>query len=336
MDLSTTYMGLKLAHPVVPSASPLSTNLDSIKRLEDAGAPAVVMYSLFEEQIEREMQLLHFYHEHSADSHAEATSYFPVAKQYGVEADQYVGLIRKAKAATAIPIIGSLNGVTPGGWVEYARAIQDAGADAIEVNVYFLPTDPQMAGPQVEQRYVEILREVKKNVHVPVAMKLSPYFSAPAHMAGQLAHAGANALVLFNRFYQPDIDLESLEVAHRLVLSSSDELRLPLRWVSILHGRLDCDFAVTGGVHTHEDVLKSLLAGARVAFMASALLMHGPAHIGVTVAALKEWLEAHEYESVSQMVGSMSQQRVRNPDAYVRANYMRMLDSWGRAPRMHE
>jgi dihydroorotate dehydrogenase (fumarate) len=335
MDLSTTYMGLKLAHPIVPSASPLSTSLDGIKRLEDAGAPALVMYSLFEEQIERELQLLHYYQDHSADSHSEATSYFPTAKQYGVEADQYADLIRKAKAATRIPIIGSLNGVTLGGWVDYATAIQDAGADALEVNVYFLPTDPEMAGPQVEQRYIDILREVKKHVRIPVAMKLSPFFSAPAHTARQLAHAGADALVMFNRFYQPDIDLESLEVSHKLVLSTSDELRLPLRWVSILHGRVDCDFAVTGGVHTHEDVLKSLLAGARVAFMASALLHHGPKHIGATVAALQEWLEAHEYESVNQMVGSMSQQRVRNPDAYVRANYMRMLDSWAPVPHMH-
>ncbi|MCX6017565.1 MAG: dihydroorotate dehydrogenase-like protein [Chloroflexi bacterium] len=328
MDLTTTYLGLKLAHPIVPSASPLSTSLDGIKRLEDGGAPAVVMYSLFEEQIERDLQLLHYHQDVHEDSHFEALSYFPTTTQYGVEADQYVGLLEQAVKATNIPIIGSLNGVTTGGWVKYARAMQDAGAAAIEVNVYYLPTDPHMTGAQVEQRYLEILAEVKRVVTVPVAMKLNPFFSAPMNMAQRLAVAGAAGLVLFNRFYQPDIDLDLLEVSHRLRLSTSDELRMPLRWVSIMHGRVPCDLAVTGGVHTHEDVLKALLAGANVAFMASALLHHGPGHIANTAAALREWLEEHEYDSVAQMIGSMSQRNVRNPDAYVRANYMRMLDSW--------
>jgi dihydroorotate dehydrogenase (fumarate) len=329
MDLTTTYLGLKLAHPIVPSASPLSTSLDGIKRLEDAGAPAIVMYSLFEEQIERELQLLHLHQDMHEDSHAEALSYFPTTAQYGVEADQYVGLVEKAVRVTNIPIIGSLNGVTTGGWMKYARAMQDAGASAIEVNVYYLPTNPDLTGAEVEQRYLDVLAQVKRAVRVPVAMKLSPFFSAPMHMARQLAATGADGLVLFNRFYQPDIDVEQLEVSHRLHLSASDELRLPLRWISLMHGHVPCDLAVTGGVHTYEDVLKGLLAGACVTFMASALLHHGPEHIAQTVSELREWLEEHEYESVAQMVGSMSQRHVRNPDAYVRANYMRMLDSWG-------
>ncbi len=332
MNLSTTYMGLRLTHPIVPSASPLSTSLDGIKRLEDGGAPAIVMYSLFEEQIEHESLLYSHYVDHSAESHHEAVSYFPMARQYGVEGDQYLGLIQKAKAATKIPIIASLNGVTAGGWVRYAREMEQAGADAIEVNVYFLPTQLDMSGADVEQRYLDILRDVKRAVHVPVAMKLGPFFSAPAHMAHNLAMAGANALVLFNRFFQPDIDLESLEVSHQLHLSSSEDLRLPLRWVSILHGRVQTDLAVTGGVHTHEDALKALMVGARVAFMTSALLLHGPGHIRATAEALADWLSAREYESVEQLIGSMSQARVQNPDAYVRANYMRMLDGWGRNP----
>lgn len=330
MDLTTNYLGLKLAHPIVPSASPLSTSLDGIRRLEDAGAPAIVMYSLFEEQIERDLQLLHLHQDVHDDSHAEALSYFPTTMQYGVEADQYVGLLEKAVRATDIPIIGSLNGVTTGGWIKYARAMQDVGASAVEVNVYYLPTDPDLTGAAVEQRYLDVLAEVKRAVRIPVAMKLNPFFSAPMHMARQLAATGADGLVLFNRFYQPDIDIEHLEVSHRLHLSSSDELRMPLRWISLMHGRVPCDLAVTGGVHTHEDALKALMVGARVTFMASALLHHGPVHITQTVNALREWLEEREYESIAQLIGSMSQQHVRNPDAYVRANYMRMLDSWGR------
>jgi dihydroorotate dehydrogenase (fumarate) len=330
MDLTTNYLGLKLAHPIVPSASPLSTSLDGIRRLEDAGAPAIVMYSLFEEQIERDLHLLHLHQDVHDDSHAEALSYFPTTMQYGVEADQYIGLLEKAVRATDIPIIGSLNGVTTGGWTKYARAMQDVGASAVEVNVYYLPTDPDLTGAAVEQRYLDVLAEVKRAVRIPVAMKLNPFFSAPMHMARQLAATGADGLVLFNRFYQPDIDIEHLEVSHRLHLSSSDELRMPLRWISLMHGRVPCDLAVTGGVHTHEDALKALMVGARVAFMASALLHHGPVHITQTVNALREWLEEREYESVAQLIGSMSQQHVRNPDAYVRANYMRMLDSWGR------
>ncbi len=328
MDLSTTYLGLSLKHPIVPSASPLSRTLDSIKQLEDAGAPAIVMYSLFEEQIEQELHLFDHYRTHGTESYAESLSYFPDIKYYNVEPEQYVNLIRQAKESTGIPIIGSLNGTTTGGWAQYARAIEQAGADGLEINLYFIPTSLSMTGAKVEQRYVDILRDVKNTVRIPVAMKLSPFFSAPAEMARRLAEAGADALVLFNRFYQPDLDLESLEVVPHLVLSDSDELRLPLRWVAILFGRLKADLAITSGVHTAQDVLKGLMAGANVTMMTSALLKHGPQHLQHVVNDMTQWLEQHEYESVKQMIGSMSQKNVAMPEAFVRANYMKVLDSW--------
>lgn len=335
MDLTTTYMGLKLKHPIVPSASPLSNSLDKIKLLEEAGASAVVMYSLFEEQIEHEANLLGHYMQQGAHSYSEAMTYFPDIDTYNVGPDEYVDLIRRAKESVDIPIIGSLNGVSAGGWLEYARHIEQAGADGLEINMYYTPTDCDMRSDQVEQRYIDILCDVKRAVKIPVAMKMSPFFSAPAYVAKRLATSGADALALFNRFYQPDFDLDSLNVTPHLVLSSFYEIRLPLRWIAILYGRINTDFALTTGVHTHREVLKGLMAGANVTMMASALMLNGADHIGVVLQNMRDWMEAHEYESVAQMRGSMSQLHVADPDAFERANYMKVLDSW-HAPVLRE
>jgi dihydroorotate dehydrogenase (fumarate) len=328
MDLSTTYLGLNLFHPVVPSASPLSQSLDGIRRLEDAGAPAIVMYSLFEEQIEGESHLLDHYLTYGAESFAEALSYFPEMDSYNVGPDAYLRLIRNAKSAVDIPIIGSLNGVSVGGWVEYARYIQEAGADALELNLYHIATDPWMTGAEVEAIYLDVVRAVKAEVSIPVAVKVGPYFSSFANMAKRLVEAGAAGLVVFNRFYQPDIDLETLAVTPNLILSNRSELRLPLRWVAILHGRVPVDFAITSGVHTAEDVLKGMMVGAKVTMVASELLRHGVGRLSEIVQAMRHWLEEHEYESVMQMQGSMSQQNVADPAAFERANYMKVLQSW--------
>ncbi len=328
MDLTTTYMGMSLKNPLVPSSSPLSHKVDNIRRMEDAGAAAVVMHSLFEEQITLESLQLDHYLSYGTDSYAEALTYFPDLESYNVGPEEYLDLIRQTKEAVGIPIIGSLNGVSTGGWVEYARRIQEAGADALELNVYYIPTSIELTGTEVEQLYLDILRDVKTSVSIPVAMKLSPYFSATANMAHRLATAGADALVLFNRFYQPDLDLEELEVAPRLVLSKSREMRLPLRWVAILYGRVPADLAITGGVHNHVDVLKGLMAGAQVTMMASALLQKGVKRISKVLKNMADWMEEHEYESVAQMQGSMSQQHVTEPAAFERANYMKILQSW--------
>jgi len=328
MDLTTTYMGMALKNPIVPSSSPLSENLDNIRRMEDAGAAAVVMYSLFEEQIDLESHRLDHYLSYGVESFAEALSYFPDMGSYKVGPDEYLDRIRRAKEAMAIPIIGSLNGVSTGGWIEYARKIEEAGADALELNVYYIPTDLDVTGAEVEQRYLDVLRDVKKVVSIPVAMKLSPYFSATANMASRLAQAGADALVFFNRFYQPDLDLENLEVVPRLVLSNSYEMRLPLRWVAILYGRVPVDLAITSGVHTVEDVLKGLMSGAKVTMMASELLQNGIQRIGQVLDGMVQWMEEYEYQSVIQMQGSMSQQSVAEPAAFERANYMKVLGSW--------
>ncbi|HWO00166.1 MAG TPA: dihydroorotate dehydrogenase-like protein [Blastocatellia bacterium] len=330
MDLSTEYIGLKLKNPIVPSSSPLSHTVDSIKRLEDAGASAVVMYSLFEEQINSESYYLDYYLGQGIDSFSESLSYFPEMAGYNIGPDDYVDLIRKAKQAVDIPIIGSLNGISSGGWIDYACLIEEAGADALELNVYYIPTTIDLTGSEVENIYVEILRDVKRVVQIPVAMKLSPFFSSTAHMANRLAQAGANALVMFNRFYQPDFDLENLEVAPNLVLSGSDELRLSLRWVAILYGQIDADLAITSGIHTCPDVLKALMAGARVAMMASELLQNGVQRIGEILREMLNWMEEREYSSVEQMIGSMSQRRVVEPAAFVRANYMKTLASYRR------
>ena len=328
MDLTTTYMGMTLKNPIVPSASPLSENLDNIRRMEDAGAAAVVMYSLFEEQITLESHQLDHYLSYGVESFAEALSYFPDMGVYKVGPDEYLDRISRAKEAVDIPIIGSLNGVSTGGWIDYARRIEQAGADALELNVYYIATDLQMTGAEVEQLYLNVLRDVKKVVSIPVAMKLSPYFSSTANMAYRLAEAGADALVLFNRFYQPDFDLENLEVVPRLTLSNPYELRLPLRWVAILYGRVPVDLAITSGVRNLEDVLKGLMAGAKVTMLASELLQNGITRMSQILEGMAQWMQEYEYVSVAQMQGSMSQRSVAEPAAFERANYMKMLSSW--------
>ena len=321
-------MGLNLKNPLVASSSPLSHTVEGIRRLEDAGAGAVVMYSLFEEQISLESYYIDYYLSHGTNSFSEAQSYFPELHHYNVGPDEYLNLIRQAKEAVDVPIIGSLNGVSNSGWIDYARLIEQAGADAIELNVYFIPTRLEMTGLEVEGLYTDILCEVRNATTLPVAVKLSPYFSSTPNMAQRLADWGANALVLFNRFYQPDFDIEKLEVVPRLVLSDSHDLRLPLTWVAILYGKVPVDFAITSGIHTYADVLKALMAGANVAMMASELLQNGVGRIHQILREVQAWTEDHEYESLSQMIGSMSQRNVAEPAAFERANYMKMLDAY--------
>ena len=328
MDLTTTYMGLSLKNPIVPSASPLSHTLEGMKRLEDAGASAIVMYSLFEEQIVHESKEFDHYMQYGTESFAESLSYFPEAEEYNLGPEEYIELIHKAKRALKIPIIGSLNGISTGGWTDYAKKIEEAGADALELNVYYIPTDARHTSEEVEQRYIDILKAVKGTVTIPVAMKLSPFFSSMANMAARLEAAGANGLVLFNRFYQPDIDLDALEVKPNVILSSPQALRLPLRWIAVLYGRVRTSFAATSGVHSAQDVIKLLMAGADVTMMCSALLKHGPGHIRQVLEDVNQWMLDHEYVSVSQMKGSMSQKSVANPEAFERANYMRTLQSY--------
>ncbi len=328
MDLTTTYMGLKLKNPLVPSASPLSADVDVARRLEDAGAAAIVMYSLFEEQITHEAEEIDHYLTTFSESYAEALSYFPEPEAYrNMEAEEYLEQISRLKEALDIPVIASLNGVSPGGWMKFAQKMEQAGADALELNIYYIPTDPQITGEEVEDMYVEDLQAVKSCVSIPVAMKLSPYFSAFANLARRLDEAGADALVLFNRFYQPDIDLETLEVVPNLELSHSYEIRLPLRWIAILYGKIRASLAATSGVHTAEDVLKLVMAGADVTMMASALLKEGPDVLTRILNDLEKWMEEHEYESIRQMKGSMSFQHVAEPAAWVRANYIKTLQS---------
>ena len=326
MDLSTSYLGLKLKNPLVPSASPLSRTLDGIKRMEDAGAAAIVMYSLFEEQIHHEAAELDHYLSYGTQSFAEALSYFPETGEYNLGPDEYIEHIRKAKEAVDIPIIGSLNGISTGGWIQYAKKIQDAGANALELNVYYIPTDPKLSGAAVEQRYLDVLKAVKSTVTIPVAMKLSPYFSSMAHMAAQLDQVGADGLVMFNRFYQPDLDIEGLEVVPNVTLSTSQAIRLPLRWVAVLYGRVKASLAATSGVHSAQDVVKLLMAGADVTQLCSSLLLHGPGRIAEILQELDRWLLEHEYTSVKQMRGSMSQKSVADPSAFERANYMKALN----------
>ena len=328
MDLTTTYLGLTLANPLVPSASPLSERVGTIRAMEDAGAAAVVMHSLFEEQLTHESHRLNHYLDYGSNSFAEAMSYFPDPGMYHVGPDDYLEKIRKAKEAVDIPVIGSLNGISTGSWMRYARLIEEAGADALELNIYYIPTDPTLTGAEVEKRYVHVVDAVRKSITIPLAIKIGPYFSAPANMAQRLQEAGADGLVLFNRFYQPDLDIEALEVAPHLVLSDAHEMRLPLRWVALLYGRVALDFAITSGVHTHEEVLKGLMAGASVMMMASALLRHGPGYLTEVLTNLVDWMEDHAYESVEQMRGSMSHRHVGEPTAFERSNYMKVLQSW--------
>jgi dihydroorotate dehydrogenase (fumarate) len=328
VDLSVRYLGLPLASPLVASSSPLSGQLDEIRRMEDAGAGAVVLPSLFEEQIDLESHHLDHHLTHGAESYPEAVSYFPDLGRYPLGPEAYLEHVRRAKAAVEIPIVASLNGVSSGGWTRYARLIEKAGADALELNVYFMATDLDKTSAEVELMYLELARAVKASVRIPVAIKLGHAFTAAAHFARRLDEAGMDALVLFNRFYQPDFDLERLEVVPSLTLSRSSELLLRLHWVAILYGHVRADLAVTGGVHTAIDVLKAMMAGARVAMMTSALLEHGVGHLARVRADLVTWMESHEYESVRQMQGSMSHRSVADPAAFERANYLRVLGSY--------
>ena len=326
MNLKTKYLGIELKNPIVPSASPLSRNLDSMKRLEDAGASAIVMYSLFEEEIAHESAELDHYLHYGTESYAEALTYLPAAEEYNLEPDAYIELLRKAKESLSIPVIPSLNGITSGGWIKYARHFEEAGADAMELNVYYIPTDPRLTSHDVEERYLNVLMAVRDSVGLPIAVKLSPYFSSLSHFADGLVGAGANGLVMFNRFYQPDLDINQLEVVPGVTMSDSSAIRLPMRWIAILYGRLKASLAATSGVHTAEDVLKLVMAGADVTMMCSALLQHGPAHIQKVLADLSKWMEEHEYESIEQMKGSMSQKSVADPAAFERANYVKALN----------
>jgi len=332
VDLSTTYLGLKLKNPLVASASPLSEKVETAKKLEEAGIAAIVMYSLFEEQIIHEsLELDHFLF-YGTESSAEINSFYPQSGKYTLKADAYIETLKKIKQAVSIPVIGSLNGVSTGGWIKYAKVIEDAGADALELNLYFLPTDPAMTSTQIEENYLTLVRNVRKSIKIPLALKLSPFFTAIPNIAKRLVEAGANGLVLFNRFYQPDLDLETLEVTPNLVLSTSNELRLPLRWIAILYGQIQADLALTSGVHTAEDVIKACMAGASVAMTTSELLANGIRRVPSILADMEKWMTGHEYESIMQIKGSLSQKSVKEPAAFERANYMKVLNSFKSLP----
>jgi dihydroorotate dehydrogenase (fumarate) len=327
-DLTTTYLGLNLKNPIVASASPLSKKLDTVKKMEDAGISAVVMYSLFEEQIVHESKALDFFLSHGSESFAEALTYFPNLDNYNLGPEEYMDLIARIKKSVSIPVIGSLNGVSTGGWVEYAKKIEEAGADALELNIYFIPTDLDVAATDLEQVYIDLVTDVRKQVSIPLGVKLSPYFTSLPNFAARLVKAGANGLVLFNRFLQPDMDIETLEVVPTLNLSNSSELRLPLRWAAILYGRIKADLAITGGVHTPEDVLKSMMAGANVTMIASEFIHNGIQRVPDMLSGMTDWMTNFEYESITQMRGSMSQKAVAEPAAFERANYMKALSSF--------
>lgn len=328
MDLQTTYMGLALQHPIVASASPLSETVDGIKRLEDAGAAAVVMFSLFEEQLRQESEAMEHLVGSGANSFAESLSYFPGLEDYQVGPEHYLEILRRAVQETEIPIIASLNGVTSEGWIDIAKQMQQAGAGGIELNIYYIPADLDLSGVAVEQRYLDIVTAVKAAVSIPIALKLSPFYSSIGNMAKQFDAAGADALVLFNRFYQPDFDLDKLEVVSNLNLSTPDEIRLPLLWIALLFGHVKASLAATRGVHSATEVVKYLMAGANVVMTTSALLQHGPEYLTVLVDELKEWMDRKGYDSVNQIIGAMSQRHVTNPSAFERANYIKMLESY--------
>ena len=327
IDLTTTYLGMKLRTPLVRSASPLSQELDSIRRLEDAGASAVVLYSLFEEQLRQERFELDHHLTAGTESFAESLTYFPQPGEFRLGPEGYLNHIRKAKEAVRIPVIASLNGATVGGWTEYARQIEQAGADALECNIYSIPTNPDIPGVEIERTYIDIVKAVKAAVSIPVAVKLSPFFSNMANVAKSLDQESANGLVLFNRFYQPDIDLEELEITPNVLLSTPQALRLPLTWIGILYGRIRASLAATSGVHGPEDVIKLLMVGADVTMLCSTLLRNGITHLRYIEQGLLEWMERHEYESVQQMKGSMSQLRCADPTAFERAQYMKAVKS---------
>jgi dihydroorotate dehydrogenase (fumarate) len=328
MDLSTTYLGLKLRTPLVPAASPLSEEIDTIKQMEDAGASAVVLYSLFEEQLRQDSVELAQRLEHGTFSTPEALTYFPEPEEFRLGPEEYLKHVANAKQAVNIPIVASLNGSSVGGWTQYAKAIQEAGADALELNIYYIPTDLDVTSLQIEQNYLDILKAVKSVVSIPVAVKLSPFFTNFANMAKRLDVAGADGLVLFNRFYQPDIDLENLEIRPNILLSTPMAMRVPLRWIALLYGKLDANLAATSGVHRASDVLKMLMAGADVTLLCSALIRHGVRQIGVIERDLVAWMEEHEYHSVTQLKGSLSQKNCADPSAFERAQYMKAISQF--------
>jgi len=328
MNLTTTYLGLKLRTPLVAAASPLSEEIDNIKRMEDAGASAVVLYSLFEEQLRQDRAELLHHLEHGTESFAEALTYFPEPEEFHLGPEEYLHHIAKAKKATRIPMIASLNCSSTGGWTQYARQIEQTGADALELNIYHIPTDCSVPAAKVEQTYLDILKAVKSEVKIPVAVKLGPFFSNFAHMAKRLDEAGADGLVLFNRFYQPDIDLETLEVKPNILLSTPMAMRLPLRWIAILYLRLNASLAATSGLHRATDVLKMLMAGADVTMLCSVLIRHGVQQIGVIERELVAWMEEHEYDSVTQLKGSLSQKNCADPATFERAQYMRAISTY--------
>ena len=334
-DLSTTYLGLNLKNPLVVAASPLSKNIDKARKLEEAGVSAIVMHSLFEEQIIHESLELDHYLTRGTDSFAEAMSYLPDSGTYSMGPEKYLNQVTALKKALSIPVIGSLNGVSKGGWTSYAKRIQDAGADALELNLYYVSTDLDLTAQELENAQVELVAEVKSAISIPLAVKLSPFFTSLPNFARRIVEAGASGLVLFNRFYQPDFNLTELKVVHSLDLSTSADLRLPLRWISILHGRFNADFALTSGVHNSNDVLKAMMAGAKVSMMASVLLWGAtpaPQRITEILSHVQEWMETHEYQSIKQMQGSMSQKAVKEPAAFERANYMNVLNSFRDMP----
>jgi dihydroorotate dehydrogenase (fumarate) len=333
VDLSTTYMGLQLKNPLVASSSPLSEKIEDIHRLEDAGIAAIVMYSLFEEQIIRESLALHQALEEGTETYAEALTYLPHYGRYSVGPESYIDHLARVKQAVRIPVIGSLNGFTNGGWIDYAQKIEQAGADALELNLYVLPNNPDISSMELEDTYIKLVRDIRSRIQIPIAVKLSPFFTSLPNVARRLVDSGVNGLVLFNRFYQPDLDLDELEVVPNLVLSSSHEMRLPLRWIAILYGRVKADFGLTSGIHTAQDVLKALMAGSSVAMMASALLKYGPEHAAQVLNDMHTWMVEKEYESVNQLKGSMSQQAVGDPEAFERANYIKVLSSFNLAIR---
>jgi dihydroorotate dehydrogenase (fumarate) len=328
IDLTTKYLGFKLKSPIVASASPLCESVDNLRRMEDAGIAAVVLPSLFEEQLEIESDAIDFNLSRGHESFAESLSYFPDLRSYNLGPDGYLDLIHKAKKALSIPVIASLNGTSLGGWVRYARLAQQAGADAIELNLYGVPVDPDRSGGDIEQEYCEIVSQVKGSASIPVAVKLSPFFTALPYLARRLDESGANALVLFNRFYQPEFDLEALDVVPAITLSSPQELLLRLHWVAIIYGQVRANLAITGGVHRVGDVLKSMMAGASVAMMTSALLRDGIEHVRVVLEQIAQWMDEHEYQSIHEMRGSMSHRSVPNPSALQRLNYVRVLSSY--------
>ena len=328
MDLSTSYLGFRLPHPLIPGASPLSADFDTVRRLEDVGAAAIILPSLFEEQIDAEAAGVSQHLLAHEDAHAEATSYFPLAADYAMGPERYLEHVRRVSDAVHVPVIGSLNGTSLAGWLDYARLIQDAGASALELNFYHVATDPGETGVDIERRLLDVVREVKDHVSIPVAVKLSPFFSSFAHLAQQLDEVGADGLVLFNRFYQPDIDPDALDAVPRLLLSESGELLLRLRWLAILSGRVRASLAATGGAHTAVDTVKAVMSGAHAVQMVAALLTHGPTYLIKVRRELSHWLEEREYESLEQAQGSMSLQRCPDPEAFERGNYMKILQTW--------